>query len=51
MVFKLLFRQPLEIAQTEQVPLQIRLTSHNPPFHEECPLAWPLQLTIHIVGL
>jgi hypothetical protein len=35
MLLYLLLRQPLEIAQSKHIPLQIRLSSHDPSFHEE----------------
>jgi hypothetical protein len=35
MFLYLLLRQPLEIAQSKHIPLQICLSSHDPSFHEE----------------
>lgn len=39
MLLQLLFRQPLEIAQSKQVIFQIRLSCHDTCFHEKCLLA------------
>jgi hypothetical protein len=47
--FYLLPRQPLEVAQTEEVPYEIRLTSHDSRFHEEGSRPLSFQPVIHVV--